>query len=101
MKRPPRCASHPRAAAILGAVSSGVNGVAALLLRRRFWREPRYNLPAMARRTEAKPRNREKCTRFRIQIKRSRIHRYGVFALEEIPRRKFVIEYAGERISYP
>jgi SET domain-containing protein len=55
----------------------------------------------MARRAVVKPCIREKFTRFCIQIKRSRIHRYGVFALVEIPRRKFVIEYAGERISYP
>jgi uncharacterized protein len=55
----------------------------------------------MVRRTKATLRIRKKFTRFRLQIKRSRIHRYGVFALDEIPARMFVVEYAGERISYP
>ncbi len=37
--------------------------------------------------------------RYRMEVRRSRIHRWGVFALEDIPARRKVIEYTGERIS--
>ncbi len=37
--------------------------------------------------------------RYKMEIRASRIHRYGVYALEEIPPRRKVIEYTGERIS--
>jgi tetratricopeptide (TPR) repeat protein len=36
---------------------------------------------------------------FRLAVRRSRIHRLGVFADEPIPARRKVIEYTGERIS--
>jgi SET domain-containing protein len=36
---------------------------------------------------------------YRVQIRRSPIHRFGVFALERIPRGRKVIEYTGQRIS--
>ena len=36
--------------------------------------------------------------RFRLRIRRSRIHRLGVFAGELIPPRKYVIEYGGRLI---
>jgi len=36
---------------------------------------------------------------FRLEIRQSRIHRRGVYALERIPPRRKVIEYTGERIS--
>ena len=36
---------------------------------------------------------------FRLHVRRSAIHRWGVFAGEVIPPRKKVIEYTGERIS--
>src|ERR1044071_6960654 len=36
---------------------------------------------------------------FRLQSRKSRIHRRGVYALERIPARRKVIEYTGERIS--
>ena len=36
---------------------------------------------------------------FRLEIRESRIHRRGVYALEAIPPRRKVIEYTGERIS--
>src|ERR1044071_3511749 len=38
-------------------------------------------------------------TPFRLEIRESRIHRRGVYALERIPARRKVIEYTGERIS--
>jgi SET domain-containing protein len=36
---------------------------------------------------------------YRLAVCRSRIHRWGVIALEAIPPRRKVIEYTGERIS--
>jgi uncharacterized protein len=36
---------------------------------------------------------------FQLEIRKSRIHRFGVYALERIPARRKVIEYTGERIS--
>ena len=36
---------------------------------------------------------------FRMSIRKSRIHRYGVYAAERIPANRKVIEYTGERIS--
>ena len=36
---------------------------------------------------------------FKLAIRASPIHRYGVYAAERIPARRKVIEYTGERIS--
>ncbi len=36
---------------------------------------------------------------FRLRVGRSRIHRWGIYAAEDIPARRRVIEYTGERIS--
>jgi uncharacterized protein len=36
---------------------------------------------------------------FRLRLGRSRIHRWGVYAAERIPRGRKVIEYTGERIN--
>ncbi len=36
---------------------------------------------------------------FQLDIRPSVIHRWGIYAGEDIPRRRKVIEYAGERIS--
>jgi len=36
---------------------------------------------------------------YRLQIRRSPIHRLGVFAAERIPRGHMVIEYTGQRMS--
>lgn len=38
-------------------------------------------------------------SRFPLRVGRSRIHRFGVFALKTIPRGRKVIEYTGERLS--
>jgi SET domain-containing protein len=35
-----------------------------------------------------------------IRVRRSRIHGYGVFAEQPIPRGKRIIEYVGERVSH-
>lgn len=36
---------------------------------------------------------------FRLKVSTSKIHRWGVYAEEDIPPRRKVIEYTGERIS--
>ena len=36
---------------------------------------------------------------FKMEIRESQIHRWGVYALERIPPRRKVIEYTGERIG--
>jgi len=46
-----------------------------------------------------KPKLDPRASKFALKLRRSRIHRFGVFALEDISRRKRVIEYTGERIS--
>lgn len=40
-----------------------------------------------------------KASKFRHECRRSRIHRWGVFAAEPIPARRRVIEYTGEIID--
>jgi SET domain-containing protein len=36
---------------------------------------------------------------FKLEVRPSKIHRWGVFALEDIPARRRVIEYTGEKID--
>ena len=38
-------------------------------------------------------------SRFRLRIGKSRIHRFGVFAEERIPARRYVIDYIGELVN--
>ena len=45
------------------------------------------------------PRIDPRYTCFRLHIRESRIHRRGVYAAEDIPANRKVIEYTGERIS--
>jgi len=45
------------------------------------------------------PRIDSKYTCFDVEIRRSRIHRYGVYANERIPAHRKVIEYTGERLN--
>jgi SET domain-containing protein len=45
------------------------------------------------------PRIDERYACFRLEIRESKIHRLGVFALEPIPANRKVIEYTGERIG--
>lgn len=47
----------------------------------------------------AKPEINQKYTNFKLEIKPSKIHRWGVYAAEDIPARRKVMEYTGERIS--
>lgn len=39
-------------------------------------------------------------SRYRLRIGRSKIHRWGMFALETIPRGRKVIEYMGQRLTW-
>ncbi|HOK45366.1 MAG TPA: SET domain-containing protein-lysine N-methyltransferase [Bryobacteraceae bacterium] len=45
------------------------------------------------------PRIDERYACYRLEVRPSPIHRWGVFALEPIPPRRKVIEYTGEKIS--
>lgn len=45
------------------------------------------------------PRIDERYACYRMEVRPSRIHRWGVFAAEPIPARRKVIEYTGEKIS--
>ena len=54
----------------------------------------------MARRTPNEPPTiSEKYACFKLESKRSKIHQWGVYAAEDIPPRRKVIEYTGERIN--
>lgn len=48
------------------------------------WQQPRLEVGASA---------------FRLRLDRSRIHRWGVYADQDIPARRRVIEYTGQRIG--
>ena len=50
-------------------------------------------------RRRQKPRINPQYARFRLRIGKSRIHRFGVFALERIPARRNVIDYTGELVN--
>src|SRR5579863_2001369 len=41
----------------------------------------------------------ENFTNFKLEVRPSKIHRWGVYAGQNIPARRKVIEYTGERIS--
>jgi uncharacterized protein len=45
------------------------------------------------------PRIDTKAASYKLFVKRSPVHRYGVFALEDIPAGRRVIEYTGKRLS--
>ena len=46
-----------------------------------------------------KPKLDPGASQFALKLRRSKIHRFGVFSMEDIPKRTRVIEYTGERIS--
>lgn len=48
---------------------------------------------------DKQPKLRREAMRFRLRARESTIHRWGIFAEEEIPARRRVVEYTGERIS--
>ena len=45
------------------------------------------------------PKLSRKHARFAVEFRKSKIHRWGMFACEEIPAKRRVIEYTGEKIS--
>lgn len=45
------------------------------------------------------PRINPKTANYRLRVARSRLHRYGVFALEDIPAGRRVIEYTGKHLD--
>lgn len=45
------------------------------------------------------PKIKDKYACFRLRIAKSKIHRWGIYADEDIPPRRKIIEYTGERIS--
>lgn len=53
-------------------------------------------MPASRERPKLNPRY----TYWRLRVGISPIHRFGVFAAEDIPSGRKVIEYAGERVTY-
>lgn len=53
----------------------------------------------MGQRVRLRPKVDPRFTRHRLRVSRSRIDRFGVFAGENIPRGRKVIEYTGERIT--
>lgn len=54
----------------------------------------------MARRKpEEVPTINPRYAKFKLEIRPSKIHRWGVYALEDIPAKRQVMEYTGERIA--
>jgi SET domain-containing protein len=53
----------------------------------------------MANSTDIKPAIDKRYARFRLGVATSRIHRWGVYALESIPAGRKVIEYTGVKID--
>jgi SET domain-containing protein len=53
----------------------------------------------MATKLVQSPKIDERYACFRLKIRKSKIHRFGVYAAEPIPAQRKVIEYTGERIS--
>ena len=51
------------------------------------------------RKSEPPPEINQKHFYFKVVAKPSKIHRWGLYAAEDIPPRKKVMEYTGERIS--
>jgi hypothetical protein len=51
------------------------------------------------RKPDHPPAINESYTNFKLEIKPSKIHRWGVYAAENVPARRKLMEYTGERIS--
>jgi len=89
-------ASHPNVATALVNYARLLQAEAAAA-EKRAWRieADRKMTSAQARKHKVNPR----VARFRLAVRPSRIHRWGLYAEETIPAGKEVIEYTGERIS--
>lgn len=46
-----------------------------------------------------RPKLNEKYCAFKLRIAKSKVHRWGVFAMERIPMRRKVMEYTGEKLN--
>jgi SET domain-containing protein len=62
-------------------------------------KSPVAKKPAPARSARKAPSVDPRYACFKLEIRRSKIHRWGVYALEDIPVRRKVMEYTGERIN--
>lgn len=89
-------ASHPKVATALLNYADLLEAEAAELKQRARRIEADLETTASA---GAMPKIDPRYTRFKLAIRPSRIHRWGVFALEPIPSGVKVIEYTGERIA--
>jgi SET domain-containing protein len=67
-------------------------------MARRKPAEPQPKTKRTATRTVT-PQVDERYANFKMEIRPSKIHRWGLYALEDIPARRKVMEYTGERIS--
>jgi hypothetical protein len=61
----------------------------------KFTRASASNMDTPVRRPRIDP----KFARYKLSIRKSKIHRYGVYAEERIPANRKVIEYTGERLN--
>jgi hypothetical protein len=90
--------SHPSVAATLLNLAQALKAEASVARRR-------ASVIQRSARDIADPRQIERAViraeyaRFQLQVRASRIHRFGVFACEPIPEGAFIIEYSGERIA--
>jgi SET domain-containing protein len=62
-------------------------------------KSPAAKKSAPAAKNRAKPCIDPRYACFRLEIRPSKIHRWGVYAAEDIPVRRKVMEYTGERIN--
>jgi uncharacterized protein len=46
-----------------------------------------------------KPKINERYAAYKLAVRKSKIHRYGLFAAEDIPANRKVIEYTGEKLN--
>jgi uncharacterized protein len=61
---------------------------------------PGLSCKAMNKKHSTLPRIKSKYARYRLRTALSEIHRFGVYALEDIPVDRIVIEYTGKRKSW-
>lgn len=54
----------------------------------------------MPTKREPAPKINRKLARYRLELRGSHIHGWGVFAQEDIPAKKAVIQYTGKRLTY-
>jgi hypothetical protein len=86
--------------------NSDLEGYSQACFQRRF-SKPLFKLVCrplqlrrMTRRSPTQtPEIKSEHTNFKLKIKPSKIHRWGVYAAEDIPARRKIMEYTGERIS--